>query len=359
MVGLALLVASPQRAPATSGWAQPVILAQPVSHVHPGCPSSAPSGAVSPARPPGCSQRSPRTRGLLQLFSPFPSPIPAHPAPLFSHSASQDPAEHPVLAMPEPAPAHACRDSSQAAAWGRGLPVCTRHLPLAPETLQPCGFTPHPQHLRQPRCWRCCSSSASPCPSAPARCARAPVPSTALVPHHPHCHSSPPRCRGSGTAGSVQGSCHRTQCTRNMAEPGSLPPACGQPARPGKARDSLGLPAQESFPPAPAGHSPTGGSSPASSFQGWHGRAGVKAQLCIPWPQPKTLRSGIGDAWRGRGASLPCLARATARCSGGGCQASPPLPVLPASRQAGDPPVGVCGQGAGCLQPVRGANHWC
>lgn len=192
------------------------------------------------------------------------------------------------------------------------------------------------------------AARASPCLPASAR-----VPVTALVPRCPHCHSSPPRCRGSGTAGSMQGSCHGTRCTGNMAEPGSLPPACGQPARPGKARDSLGLPAQEPFPPALPGHSPTGGSSLASSFQAGAGGLGSGLSCASPGHSPSPRARGW--AMPGRAMGHRCL---TAVCSGEGCRARAWLPVLPAPRQALWPRefvsrvLAACSQGGGGGQTI-------
>lgn len=256
--------------------------------------------------------------------------------------------------MPGLAPAHMPKGSSQAAAWGGGLPVRARLLPLAPEALQLSGFKTPWQHLQQPPRRRCRSSSASPCLPTSAR-----VPVTALVPRCPHCHSSPPRCRGSGTAGSMQGSCHGTRRTGNMAEPGSLPPACGQPARPGKARDSLGLPAQEPFPPALPGHSPTGGSSLASSFQAGAGGLGSGLSCASPGHSPSPR--AWGWAMPGRAMGHRCL---TAVCSGGGCRARARLPVLPAPRQAPwlrefvGRVLAACSQGGGGKPLVlRWANH--
>lgn len=252
---------------------------------------ASPRRGAEPCPSPGCSQRSPRTGGLLQ---PIPTPRPAHPASLFPHSASRDPAERPVPAMPGPAPSRTPRDGSQAAAQGGGCPYPCAICPWLPRPCSPPASTPPSSACSSHR-----AGDTAPAAPLPAHAAGAPGPRTALVPTARA--ATAPCCRASGTAGSVRGSCHGTRCAGNMAAPGSLPPACGQPARPGRARDSLGFPAQEPFPPAPAGHSPTGGFLPGLLLPGWRGRAGVRAQLCIPWPQPKPPRAGLGDARRGPG----------------------------------------------------------
>lgn len=97
--------------------------------------------------------------------------------------------------------------------------------------------------------------------------------------------ASAPSCQdftappASALAGGVQGSGHGAWHAAHGDGGGARqpPPARRQQAKPGKARDSFALPAQEPFPPAPAGHSPTGGTSPASPFQGRNGANGVGA----------------------------------------------------------------------------------
>lgn len=216
-VGLVQLGASQQHVPAMSGGAQPVTLAQPLSHVHPGCPGPAPARAMSPVHPHGCVQRSPRTRGLQPLLSPFPSLLPVHPASLLPYSASWDASEHPVLKRQGPAP----RDSSQAAA-------CT-HLLSAPAlgTLQPSGFKPRSAlaAATAPELEMLLQQRLSCLPTA-ARSARALSPA---LPWHPLCRCSLLRCRGASTTGSAGGSCHGTWCTGNTAEPGASHLPAGSP----------------------------------------------------------------------------------------------------------------------------------
>lgn len=74
-----------------------------------------------------------------------------------------------------------------------------------------------------------------------------------------------------------------------------LPPACGQLARPGRARDSLGLPAQKPFPPS---------------------RLATAQPGDPPWPPPSRL---VQEGW-GQGSAVHPLATAQAfgagRCLG-------------------------------------------
>lgn len=115
--------------------------------------------------------------------------------------------------------------------------------------------------------------------------AHAPVTSSLLAPRHS-------RCWGSGTG--------ELSWHMEMSEPSSLPPARRQAARPGRARDSSGLPAQEPFPPALTGHGPTGGSSLASSFQA--GARGLGSGLSCappghsPSPHPTSFPPALGWA---------------------------------------------------------------
>lgn len=74
-----------------SSGTQHAVLAEPVSLSTLSVPSPAPGRAVSPAHPPGCSQRSPRKGGLQPFLSPFLSPLSAHPASLFLRSVRWDP----------------------------------------------------------------------------------------------------------------------------------------------------------------------------------------------------------------------------------------------------------------------------
>ena len=289
------------------------------------------------------------------MLSPSQSPLTAHPASLFPHSASRDPAEHPVLATDRHPHAH----SGTAARQLPGVGGCLYALAICPWLWRPC--SPLASNPPGSTCSSHSAGDAAPalplpaCPPAPAHSVPAPVPGTALVPHRPHCHSSPPRCRGSGTAGSVQGSCHGTRCTGNMAEPGSLPPACGQPARPGKARDSLGLPAQEPFPPAPAGHSPTGGSSLASSFQAGAGGLGSGLSCASPGRSPSS--GAQGWAMPGGAVGHHCLAGHGPQQSAPGEAAGPPpscLSCLHPGRQFCPPHHGS--SWAGCWLPAAGGE---
>lgn len=150
--------------------------------------------------------------------------------------------------------------------------------------------------------------------------ARASVPGTALAPALPLLPAA------------VQGLGHHGQRRRELpwhmvhGEHGrarSLPPACGQPARPGKARDSLGLLAQEPFPPAPAGHSPTGGPpwpSPSRlAWEGWGQRSAVHPLAAAQSPVLRAGRcSGGIAAWPGTGCSS-LLWAAPAACPAGIC----------------------------------------
>lgn len=126
------------------------------------------SGAVSPACPPGCSWGSPRTGGPQQLLRLVPSPLPAS---LLPHSASREPAEHPVLAVPD-GPWLRAPSSPLASNPPAALAAATALEMLLQQCLS------LPVHL-----------------SVPARSACVPVPTTTLVPQRPHCHSSPPQCQ--------------------------------------------------------------------------------------------------------------------------------------------------------------------
>lgn len=293
-----------------------------------------------------------------------PIPIPSHSAPsiLVSPLSEPGPSRAPRPCH-GPAPARTLRDSSQAAAWGGGLPVCPRHLPLALETVQPSGFKPPRQHLQQPQRRRRCSSTASPClPARPCPLCPCPCPR--------HCPCAPPPTLPQ-LAAAVQGLRHCRQRARELpwhavhGEHGRArqPPTCLRAA--GQARKSqrfLRSPSPGAFSSGTGWPQPNRGVLPGLLLPGWRGRAGVRAQLCIPWPQPKLRGSGLGDAWRGRGASLPCRARATAVCSRGGCRATPQLPVLPAPRQAvlPPPPREFVGRVlAACSRWGGGVNRWC
>lgn len=247
--------------------------------------------------------------------------------------------------MPGLAPAHMPKGSSRAAAWGGGLPVRARLLPLAPEALQLSGFETRPAALAaaatlQMLFQQCLSLPARLCPCpCPCHCPCAPLPTLPQLP------------------AAVQGLRHRRQRARELprhavhGERGRArqPPTCLRAA--GQARKSqrfLRSPGPGAFSSGAAWPQPNRGVLPGLLLPGWRGRAGVRPQLCIPWPQPKPSRSGLGDARRGRGASLPPSSLLRGRLPG-----QPPA-ACPACAQAGTLAAGVRGQGAGCLQPGPG-----
>lgn len=119
-----------------------------------------------------------------------------------------------------------------------------------------------------------------------------PVP---LCPCPQHCpvptaHSAPAPCCSAGALALPWHTGHREHARAQQ-----LPPACGQQARPGRARDSLGLPAQKLFPPSMLATAQPGGP---------------------PWPPP----SRLAQEGRGQGSAVQPLATAQAlgagRCLG-------------------------------------------
>lgn len=106
-----------------------------------------------------------------------------------------------------------------------------------------------------------------------------------------------------------------------------LPPAFGRPARPGRARDSLGLPAQKPFSSFQAGCSPARRSSLASSFQAGAGGLGSGLSCAAPGCSPSTWGWVVPG---GQGTLLPCCRGHSSSTKG---LPGPPLLVLPVPRQ--------------------------
>lgn len=202
-----------------------------------------------------------------------------------------------------------CRDLHPGTA-ARQLPAHT----ICPWLWGPCSplASSPAQHL--PLSQRCWPSSASPCLPTPACSAHASVPGTAPAPALPLLSAV------------ARGLRHHRQRTRELPWHmvhrehcrAQQPPTCLRAASQArKGQRFLRSPSPGAFSSGTRWPWPNWGVLPGLLLPGWRGRAGVRAQLCVPWLQPKPLRSGLGDARQGGRALLPGLARAAAVCSGG------------------------------------------
>lgn len=248
-----------------------------------------PRQGAEPCPSPGCSQRS---QGPEGSFSPFP-PSPSAPSIPLSPLSEPGPSRAPCPHHAGAGTGTRAQGRQPGSCLGWGLPVPARHLPLAPETVQPSGFNPPRQRLQQPPHRRRRSRSACPCPRRPR-----PWP-----PHRPRAHR--PRCHSSA----LRGLRRRGQRARELpwhalrGEHGGArqPPTCLRAA--GQARKSqrfLRFPGPGAF----------------SSGTGWpQPNRGVP-----PWPPPSRLaREG-----RGQGSAVHPLAAAQAPARRAGrCPAGP------------------------------------